>query len=399
MKPSNIFRRRFLRISGGGIVTAAIATSTSGCAQNPFTMPASAIAAWAGPNDALPIREWVLSHALLAPNPHNRQPWFVSLRGDDSIELRIDKDRLLPHTDPFGRQILIGTGAFLGLLEMAAAERGYRTNMTLFPAGFKDDSLTSFGDQPVALIRLQKDAAIAPDPLFAQVFKRRTERGAYDLQRSLPDELLAQLRSVTDTYGVTVSLATRSRPIARQLADVAKQAWAIELKTPHTFRESIELLRIGAGEIASHRDGISITDPMLVMIDKLGLIDRENAPAPDSSITQNQIEDFNGKIDSTPGFFTLVSRDNQRVTQLQAGMAYVRAQLATTSQGLAMQPISQALQEYPEMADRYQQIHQAMAAKVESGQTVQMFCRIGYLAADGESNGPSPRRGLQAHLT
>ena len=71
----------------------------------------------------------------------------------------------------------------------------------------------------------------------------------------------------------------------------------------------------------------------------------------------------------------------------------MRAQLAATAHGLAMQPLSQALQEYPEQAGPYAQIHALLGAAAPQ-QTVQMWARLGY----GPAIGPAPRRGVAAHL-
>ena len=42
-----------------------------------------------------------LSWAILAPNPHNRQPWIVDRSEPNAVTLRVDTGRLLPHADPF----------------------------------------------------------------------------------------------------------------------------------------------------------------------------------------------------------------------------------------------------------------------------------------------------------
>ena len=126
-------RRSFVRILGGGIVLAAGAGTLAGCSV--FEVPPSAIAAWQGPPPEMDLRRFVLSYALLAPNPHNMQPWLADLGTAGEITLRLDTQRLLPVTDPYGRQILMGAGAFLELLAMAAAERGHRAEVVLFPEG------------------------------------------------------------------------------------------------------------------------------------------------------------------------------------------------------------------------------------------------------------------------
>ena len=63
-------------------------------------------------------------------------------------------------------------------------------------------------------------------------------------------------------------------------------------------------------------------------------------------------------------------------------MEDIIAQLAATAQGLSMQPISQALQEYPEQAAHYQAVHQLLGA-AERGHTVQMWTRLGHAPAIG----------------
>ena len=92
-----------------------------------------------------------LSYAVLAPNPHNQQPWQVRLEGNDRLTLYCDLDRLLPETDPPNRQIVIGLGAFLELLRQAAAARGYRLNIDPFPEGEPQPLLD---ERPVAACSL-----------------------------------------------------------------------------------------------------------------------------------------------------------------------------------------------------------------------------------------------------
>ncbi|MEX0311372.1 MAG: twin-arginine translocation pathway signal protein, partial [Tateyamaria sp.] len=77
--------------------------------------------------------------------------------------------------------------------------------------------------------------------------------------------------------------------------------------------------------------------------------------------------------------------------QIAAGQDWLRLNLATARAGLGMQPLSQALQEYPEMADLHADIHDRLAP---DGGTVQMFARIGY----GPDIAQSPRWGLESKI-
>jgi hypothetical protein len=61
------------------------------------------------------------------------------------------------------------------------------------------------------------------------------------------------------------------------------------------------------------------------------------------------------------------------------------------AEGVGFHPLSQALQEYPEMAEIYDEIHARFAP---DGGTVQMLCRLGY----GPEIGATPRWPLEAKI-
>jgi hypothetical protein len=106
------------------------------------------------------IRKQVLSYAILAPNPHNIQPWLVDLREPEHIILYCDRTRLRPQTDPLSLTVLIGYGAFLEHLELAASAAGYQAEITYFPKGTFGYSpqerikLRHINDRPIASIQL-----------------------------------------------------------------------------------------------------------------------------------------------------------------------------------------------------------------------------------------------------
>ncbi len=394
-------RRNFIRLAGGGVVVAATGLGLSGCGM--AAVPASAVAAWAGPDEGSELRRDVLSYALLAPNPHNRQPWLAELVGRDEILLRLDLQRLLPATDPYGRQILMGAGAFLELLAMAAAQRGHRAQISLFPQGEPAQQLDA---RPFASVRLVADAALAPDPLFAQVLKRRTDRRAYDPARAVDAAAALSLAAAALPSGLRFGLASvaivgadaaaQSTRVAA-IRSLAREAWRIEMTTEATMMESMRLLRVGSAEIDQYRDGITIDSPLLVALSKVGLLDRTRFPGADASVVRKQIEDFDTITASTPAYLWLVSDGNSRSQQVGAGRAYARVALAGTALGLALHPNEQALQEYAEVTRPYQAMHQLLDATMP-GHTVQMLARVGYLPAGTPVAPPAPRAGLARHL-
>jgi hypothetical protein len=370
------------------VVLAATAAGLSGCDAR---LPAEALQAWTPPTEGQDLRHWLLAHAILAPHSHNLQSWLVDLSRPDEITLHVDLTRLLPETDPFSRQMMMSQGTFLELLDLAAREKGLRAEMELFPDGAF--SPTQLDKRPTARVRLLADAAVRPDPLFAQIFKRHTNREAYEAHE--PDKTALQAIAASAALpSLRVGFVGGAQPEALEMhRRIAAEAWRIELETPRTILESYKVLRIGPKEIIEHRDGISLNTPFVRTMTALGLFDRDKAPAPGDMGVAGQIKEFNQRIATTPAFFWMVTEGNDRFTQVRAGRAYARAQLAATAHGLSMHPLQQALQEYPEQAEPYAAIHALLGASPPSG-TVQMWTRLGHAPPVG----PAPRRGVQAHI-
>jgi hypothetical protein len=395
-----VYRRAMLQLAGGAAVTllmpAARAQAALPATSSGPDVPLSANQPWrvAGQVEG----DWrmrALSFALLAPNPHNLQPWIVDLRQADQVSLHYDTSRALPMTDPVGRQLLIGCGCFLELLDMAARELGIKVDTRYFPQG--TPSADKLDSKPLATLRRTAGTAVA-DPLFAHVLRRRSTKAAYDMTREVSAEARATMeQAVAGTSRANgLSLSVLRGPDDKEkldaLRDLIWQAWLIEASTPRTHKESVDLMRIGSAEVMANPDGISLGSPMFDRMKAAGQISREAMLDPNSPGNRMGQQRYAAMMKATPAMLWLTSADNSRQTQLDSGRAYMRAALAATGLGLSVHPVSQALQEYPEMASQREQAHRLLQAAEPS--RVQMLCRLGY----GPPVEPSPRRPLQALL-
>jgi len=382
----DISRRKFIRVLGIGGVACGTIAAAGYAAVTVDGMPASAIAAWNGPDPAeTDVRIRALSHAILAPNPHNRQPWLVDLSVAGEITLYCDRTRLLPHTDPYSRQIMIGHGTFLELLAMAAAAEGYRADIEPFPDG--DFPETEIGEAPVARIRLVRDPSPPADPLFAHVFERRSNKEPFDVERWLSDDHAAALAGAYADLAVPLTVTT-DRGLIGQLRGIAGEASRIEMATPRTHKESVDLMRIGADEIAADPDGIDLQGPMIWWGRKFGAISREALLDPSTSAFETGATMIAEQSATAMGWGWMTTAGNTRKIQIATGRAYLRLNLQATALGVALHPMSQVLQEYPEMTELQSQFHETIGTR--PGETVQMLVRLGYRVAPG----PSPRRRL-----
>lgn len=377
-------RRKFLAVVGGGVIVSAAAASTGYILTR---TPTKALAPWSLAGSAYTEpRMKALSYAILAPNPHNRQPWLVDLRAADKVTLTIDMDKMLPATDPFNRQITIGLGCFLDLLRMAAAEDGYRIEVDAFPLG---SDAAGLDGRPIAAIMFIEDAGVIKDPLFGQVLARRSLKEPYDLNHHVPDAVLASLR---DAVPASSTIGTTNDPDSiANLRRLTHDAMAVELETPRTYQESVDLFRIGKAEIEANPDGIDFSGVMFDSLSAIGFFTREAALDPTSAAYTQGIDAVMINCDTAMGYVWLVTPTNTRQDQLDAGRDWLRVNLAVTRAGIGTQPMSQALQEYPEMDTLYAECHGTLAP---DGGTVQMLARLGY-APDVP---PGPRWPIEAKV-
>jgi hypothetical protein len=379
-KAMTLSRRRTLALIGGGVILAATASLGAIATRQPRT----ASLPWTMAGQGEDARHRALSYALLAPNPHNRQPWLVDLRTPGEVMLYVDTNKLLPHTDPFSRQITIGLGCFLELMRMAASHDGQRVTITPFPEGHDDQALDA---RPVARAVFTADASVTPEPLFAHVMDRRSNKEPYDLARPLPADTLQTLAVATSTrFGGTID--------ASEVADwraFTREALRIEIETPHTFKESVDLFRIGRAEVDANPDGIDFTGPLFEVLGATGLMTREASLDTTSQAYKAGLAAVYANADTAMGHVWLVTEGNSRPDQIATGADWLRVNLAATGAGVAFQPLSQALQEYPEMAKLYTDLHRRLAP---AGGTVQMLARIGF----GPAVAPSPRWPLEAKI-
>jgi hypothetical protein len=374
-------RRNVLKLIGGGVVLAAVTgggvIATSGPSE-------AAREPWRKAGQYTEFRRRALSYALLAPNPHNRQPWRVRLDGQDSLTLYCDLQRRLPATDPFDRQITIGCGAFLELLVLAAAQDGYQATITPFPDG---EDMRSLDQRPVAQVSFRR-GGVSPDPLFAQVLARRSNKEVYE-PRDVPAPALQQLAEAGGLFGAT-SATIGNTDLAERLRDLTWRAHLKEVSTPATNQESVDLMRIGAAEVTANPDGIELEGPIFEVGRRLGFMTRETLADPKSTAFRQGLDLYRSMALSARAFGWISNENRTRIDQINAGRAYVRMNLRATSLGLGVHPWSQSLQEYVEMQDLYREVHDLIGG----GKRVQMLYRIGY----GPKIGPTPRRGLDAHL-
>jgi len=327
-----------------------------------------------------------LAYAILAPNSHNRQPWQFELSGETGIDVYCDLDRRLPETDPNDRQIVMSFGCMLELLSIAAGEAGYRAEIASFPDGYPAGRLDG---RRIAQVTLVAGEGVA-DPLFGAITARRSNKQEYDMTRPVSQEAIAALGA--PFTGLVAAGGTTDPARVQELIALARSGWVTEYTTDRTRRESISVMRIGNRAIDETPDGLELGGMSMGLMKMAGLVTPETLDTPGSMAFRTGLEMYEGLIEATPAFVWLTSSDASRALQIEAGRAWVRMNLMAVEMGLSVHPLSQVLQEFPEMADAYGRVHRLLG--VEAPGVVQMLARVGHAPPAP----PTPRWPLEAKL-
>jgi hypothetical protein len=227
---------------------------------------------------------------------------------------------------------------------------------------------------------------VVQDPLFPAISVRRSIKEPFDTSRALTAVEIEPLTA----EGMKGSI---DGVLLGELRKIIWDAWLAEARQENTWRESVDLMRIGKSEILANPDGIDLGGPLFDSLHLAGLLSREQI-ADHTSQAYKAGEDTYREITATSmGFLWLVTEGNSRIEQLDAGRRYVRTHLRAAAAGIAFHPLSQALQEFRAMKPHYDAIHERLG--VDRPATVQMLVRIGHFTG---TVAPSPRWPLEAKL-
>lgn len=314
---------------------------------------------------------------LLAANGHNMQPWIVRLdRNNENVfYLYADADRMSPMADPGARQMMVTQGTFLEYVSVAGRALGYPATINLFPDGTYDEQhlAQSMTAKPVARITLGR-AAAQKTPLFDAVYIPDTNRTAY---RPTP-LTAAQKRAFEALQATDVKTIVYGDPKnTTTLRKIALDSAVIEAHTARVMKEAGAIFRANEYQKNQTRYGFSFEGQGtsgLQLYFMQGLITLLPFLNSSSAASDLMIQSTRTELAHTPAYAMILSASNSRTDQVRSGMVYSQLNLTASSLGLAVQPVSQALEEYPEMQKQYTDIHDKYAP---DGQTIQMLVRVG----------------------
>jgi nitroreductase len=204
------------------------------------------------------IWKQILQTAILAPSPHNVQPWRIKIISDHEAELLIDGGRTLPKEDVTGSFIILTMGLFIEAVSLIAANHGLLLDFECVhdpqwyaPAIVKAGKRDLLPFARLKLVESQEKLPSIEESVFSQ---RRTSRVSL-LPQTVPDNVTSALQSLARKWDQRYEQITNHTKIEWILAQNTEALFE-DLNSPHYHDEIVEWFRFTDRSSQKHRDGL-----------------------------------------------------------------------------------------------------------------------------------------------
>ena len=308
----------------------------------------------------------LLETAILAPSPHNIQPWRVLIRDRSTADLYFDRLKLLPDGDRTGSFMIATAGMFIEALSIVAANHQYQLDYQLDRSAFtaiKSPHSLECDLIPIARLTLTAAPNLVSDWDLTLFQQRRTSRLSYTAPVSIVAKTaLTALAQHWQQEYIQIDTASQieatvDRNIDAVITDFNDRAYRVEL---------LKWLRFSRASSLQTRDGLDARCMNLPSLNfwllanfpsfaKLPLIDR---------LVQLYYRHTLGNI---PTLGILAGDFWQPEAAFKAGRFLLRFWLEVTRHGLYIQPFGNLVTNDNAAhwcADKFQQQHSWLVFKI-----------------------------------
>ena len=361
-------RRDFLKLSGEGVLLLGGMSTLNAC-RGPGR---DDLPQFNGEKESLKGLEKdemeILYLASLAPSGHNTQPWVVRILEPNHWVIGSDKKRWLPAVDPENRELLLGIGAFIENLVLAAGTFGYEVDIQI--------TANSPLDPDIAEIRLKKGKTV--DFPLEKVRKRRTVRSGYSYQEIKAEDL----KYITKHDATSCRVANVHSPHSfyfpnNSLQGKSLQEGTIAANRAQAFRDPAQeelasWIRWSNKDARQYRNGL--TSESMEIRGFAGwyvrnFYNRESVLK--KSFREQTVDIVSKQVKTCGGWLVVTSADSNIPTLIDYGRVFGNMLLKIREKMIAIHPMTQMLEE--------EAWKNRIAKELGISGEVQWILRIGYL--------------------
>ena len=272
---TKLSRRKFLKLAGSGIAIVVVGgtvwrtfsngvfSSGQGPAYEPWKDWKTESQEGAGPLS-------LVASAILAANAHNTQPWLFVVN-PNKIDLFADTKRNIGAIDPYLREMYEGLGCSIENLVVAAEAKGYTYNLKLMPNPTSKTHVATLslisnrkinnsisGNNITTTLSSNLSELLS---LYNAIPQRHTNRGPYDKNKTVTQDILQSLGSLSKTISpegaMTVFWFTTDDQ-RRKAGDLILQATQAIIADKQQSYDDFKWYRASWQDIQTYKDGLAV---------------------------------------------------------------------------------------------------------------------------------------------
>ncbi len=354
-------RRRFIKtgltgvtlLAGSGLLLTACERDLRGEMMGKGPLPGKATLNMLDPDGYK-----ILYYASLAPSGHNSQPWSVKIINRHEWIIGSDPSRWLSAVDGNNREVLLSIGAFVENLVQAAGALGYAVDTTVVA---KDRF-----DEDVVRVRIEKSGM--KDNVLARIVSRRTVKSNL-LNKELKATDVNDFSKLTQNHLYYFPRGTEHSDL---MAKEAVDNFVIQFGNKAAMQEAADWTRLKDADAKKYRDGLTPDGMEITGI--AGFYVRHFMKTSDvtgQTFIEKGIEKIKQQAVQGAGWLVITSDGNTVADLLESGRRFQKMALFAREKGIALHPMTQALEEKHGQKNIRENHHSTMIP--------QFMLRVGYL--------------------
>jgi hypothetical protein len=351
-------RRKFLQITGGSILTLSLLPLINGCSgfvrhEKDCFFNSQGLQNSIG-RDVVEI----ICLASLAPSSHNVQPWIVKIKEPHLLIVGYDKNRCLKVVDPDNRELFLSIGCFIENFILAAGSFGYNVEMNFKMKNEKDTDL----------FELKLVQGLSRDYPINRIKERITIRTPYQ-KKELKS---ADLKFIIGESQASIHYYTRDSKEGKYIEEATIAANQKLVNDNAIQNELADWFRWSNDEAEQNMDGITPSAMGLGGIEGWFVrttYTRANALTEGFKVKSIDLAVQQAKLNG--GWLVLTSKDTSVQSLIDAGRNYENIMLKVKDRMIAIQPMSQIVEEEPWKTE--------VSNELGLNEPVQFIMRAGYI--------------------
>ncbi len=307
----------------------------------------------------------LVQFAALAPSSHNTQPWLFRL-GEDSIAVLLNEKRVLPVSDPTGRQAYISIGTAIQNLLTAADYFGYEHQLQI-------------NDRPAenlaAVISLREGKPKPQAKTLAQaILTRHNNRFPYD-KRTPENSLLELLGGFSNEFVSVHIISDQARK--KEISEIVGNALEEALNDKQFRFELSHWIKSASNKHADGMTGDNLAMPAVVAAIFPTILRNFKVGRFQKAMESKALR-------STSVFIILTAENDNKISWINSGMVLEKIALACEEQSAKTAMLAAAI----EIADYHKELQRVLDTKSRP----EVFMRLGFT---GKTPKQAPRLSIE----